>query len=249
MLSAIFITARMKSVRLPRKVTKPICGIPMIIHLINRLKLSKTCPQIIMCTSANPDDQILADIAEQKGIACFRGSEDDVLERLSGAAKKYNVEQIISCTADNPFVDPIYIDMLFNYHLAQKNDYTKVNGLPWGVFSYAISQSALIKACKIKAETNTEVWGGYFTQSGIFKCGVFQVEDEFFRKPNIRLTVDTPEDFKLICEIFKRLYIQGKVFSLREILELLKKEPQLLDINKNIRQKQAIPVRLKDNPN
>lgn len=83
------------------------------------------------------------------------------------AAEKFGGQTLISCTADNPFVDPVYIDKLIDFHLSNGNDFSNISGLPFGTFSYALSYPAMLKACEIKKEVDTEVWGGYFTQTGL----------------------------------------------------------------------------------
>lgn len=246
MKTAITITARMKSVRLPKKVMLEIKGVPMIVHLIRRLKLAQRPDTVIMCTSTNPQDDVLVDVAAQEGIDCFRGSEDDVLDRLMNACRAFDVDLISSCTADNPFIDPVYIDKLLEYHVSQGNDYTCIDGLPFGTFTYAVTYPALAKACEIKAAEDTEVWGGYFTQTGQFKTGVFQVADPAVRRPDLRLTVDVPEDFELVTRIFDELYEgDGDIFSLADIVALLDSRPDLRAINAQIEQKSAKSIRLK----
>lgn len=249
MKTAIFITARMKSERLPKKVTKKIIDKPIIVHLIDRLKLSKRANFVAICTSTSPEDDILAEISQKEGIGCFRGSELDVLERLRDAARVFMVDLVISCTADNPFVDPVYIDKLIDFHIKNNNDYSKIDGLPFGTFSYAVSSLALEKVCEIKAEEDTEVWGDYFVTTGLFKNGTLYVEDDFLRKPYIRLTVDYPEDFELVTKIFENLYIPGEVFSLRDILKFLEDNPELLEINSRVAQKPGKPIKLKSGVN
>lgn len=244
--SAILVTARLKSTRLPLKAIKPIMGRPMICHLLDRLKQAKIPDKIIICTSVNPQDDPLETIANEESVLCFRGDPDDVLSRIKEAANTYGVNVVISCTADNPFVDPIYIDKLLEFHLKNGNDYSSVNGLPFGTFSYAVSSQALNYACKIKNETNTEVWGPYFTQTGKFKTGVLDILDSHLKYPNFRLTVDTPEDFELVCKVFDALYDEGRVFSLSEIVNLLIEKPELSKINSNIIQKSFKPISIQE---
>ena len=126
MKSAILITARLKSTRLPKKITKLIHGKPMIKHMLDRLKLAKNTSKIIICTSTVTQDDPLEKIAEQEKVSCYRGDADDVLLRLTSAAEKFNIETVINCTADNPFVDPLYIDKLYEYHIKEKNEFTKI---------------------------------------------------------------------------------------------------------------------------
>ena len=242
---AILITARLKSSRLPRKIVKPILGRQMICHMIDRLKLAKRPQQIIICTSTLDQDDPLEEIAAQESVYCYRGHPDDVLLRLTNAAHHFGVDIVVNCTADNPFVDPEYIDRLVDFHLKQRNDFSRVEGLPFGTFAYALFYPSMVRACDIKDETDTEAWGSYFTQTGLFKVGRLHVTDPEIMRPNLRLTVDTPEDFELISKIFDALYVEGRVFSLREIVRLCDNHPELTEINANVVQKVGKPIRLK----
>ena len=242
---AILITARLKSTRLRMKVIKPIMGRPMIGYMLDRLKLAKKPEKIIICTSRVSQDDPLEEIAEKEAVLCFRGHADDVLLRLTEASKQFGVDVIISCTADNPFVDPVYIDRLADFHIKEGNDYSNVRGLPFGTFSYALSRDAMIKACEIKATEDTEFWVGYFTKTGMFKVGTFDVEDPEIKRPELRLTVDTQEDFDVITAICSALHKKNKNFSLHEIVSYCDNHPGLMDINKRIEQKSAKSIYLK----
>lgn len=244
----ILITARLKSTRLPEKAVKLIKGRPMICHLIDRLKMAQKADGIVLCTSPVAQDDPLVEIAQKENIEYFRGDPDDVLLRLTMAAKKFGGRTIISCTADNPFVDPGYIDQLIEYHRTNNNDFSNIEGLPFGTFSYALSYPAMVRACEIKQEADTEVWGGYFTKTGIFKCGILKVTDESVRRPELRLTVDTPEDFELIYQIFESLYDKDRLFSLKKIVELCDKNSALSAINKKVEQKPGKEIKYSLNP-
>ncbi len=243
--SAILITARLKSTRLPMKVIKPIMGRPMICHMIDRLKTAGIPEGIIICTSPLEQDDPLVETAFREGIFCYRGHPDDVLARLTGAAREFGLDRVISCTADNPFVDPVYIDRLLEFQSQHNYDYARVEGLPWGTFSYAVSRRAMERACEIKTNSDTEVWGGYFTETGEFSCGVLHVNDPDLFWPDLRLTVDTPEDFDLISRIFSELYSPGKIFSLREILQVCRRRPDLVAINSHVKQKPGLKISFK----
>jgi len=243
--TAILITARLKSTRLPFKVIKPIMNKPMIVHMLDRLKLAQRPEVIIICTSPVDQDNPLVEIANEQGVQYFRGDPEDVLFRLYSAAMEFDIDLVINCTADNPFVDPHYIDMLYDHHIKQGNDFTKIDGLPWGTFSYAINRSALKEACELKAEKDTEVWHGYFMETNRFKWSALEVVDEAVLWPDLRLTVDTPEDFELVTRIFEELYVPGEVFSLVDIVDLCRRKPELPAINMTIEQKAGIPIKLK----
>ncbi|MCI5116450.1 MAG: hypothetical protein D3920_03640 [Candidatus Electrothrix sp. AW2] len=245
MKTAILITARLKSTRLKEKALKSIMGRPMLAHMIERLRLASRPAQIIICTSTVAQDDRLCNLAEGEGVEHFRGDPDDVLQRMLDAAHYFQVDTIVSCTADNPFVDPVYIDKLVDFHLSEGNDFSMSEGLPFGTFAYILKREAVEQACRIKDTIDTEVWGGYFTDTGLFKCGTLTVTDSAIRCPELRLTVDTQEDFTLIAEVFKRLFVSGKVFKLKEIVELCKNNPDLLEINNEIQQQPGSPIKIK----
>jgi spore coat polysaccharide biosynthesis protein SpsF len=251
--SAIFITVRMKSSRLPRKALLDIGGKPVIEHLIDRLKLAKSPDLIVLCTSTHPDDAVLVDVARKNHIESFRGSQDDKLDRYLNAARRYNVDFIVVTEGDNIFYERDIIDGVIELHLRAKADYISCPGLPLGTAPHGIKVEALEKVCQIKSEKDTEVWGGYFTGSGLFKVEYLEVPAEL-RHPEIRMTLDYPEDYEFIKAIFDRLYSPGKVFSLRDILSLLRDNPELMDINRKMQEayiehlKKSAPVGFKDTP-
>lgn len=227
------------------KVIKPIHGRPMIKHMLDRLKLAKYPEEIIICTSLVAEDDPLEEIAKQEGVKCFRGHPDDVIVRLTNAAKKHKVDLVINCTADNPFVDPEYIDYLVDFHIKNNNEFSKIEGLPFGTFCYALNPKAMDRVCKIKDEVDTEVWHGYFMDTGQFKWGKLMVEDPKVYWPDLRLTVDTPEDFQLVTRIFDELYDGNTVFPLCDIVSLCQRNPELIKINSKIKQKPALPIKVK----
>jgi len=238
MKTAVTITVRMKSKRLPRKAMKALVGKPMIGHLIDRLKYAKLSDEIILCTSTNVQDNILVEVAKGSNIKWFQGDEMDVLTRLLDAAKKYKIEFIVSTTGDNPLTDPHYIDGVIKKFEETDADYITCLDLPLGAFSYGVKVQALEKVVELKKEWDTEIWGMYFTKSNLFKIEKVEVESQV-RHPEIRLTIDTLEDFRFMEEIYGRLYREGELIELVDVINLLKEKPMLMEINKNITQRKA----------
>jgi N,N'-diacetyllegionaminate synthase len=236
--AGIFITARLKSKRLPLKVIKPILGKPMIEWMIDRLKHCGIDP-IVMMTSTNPQDDPLIEIAKKNGIPYFRGSEDDVLIRIRDCARQFDVDLIASVTADDPFKEPILIEEMIRRYVSKGFDFCEVDGVPNGCESYVISRSAIEKACEIKAASDTEIWGPYFKEAGVFKCDVLKVTDPRIQRPQYRITVDTPEDFELVSKIFEILTRKKDYFNIFDICQLLDENPDMVAINAHIQQRKA----------
>lgn len=244
MRTAVTITVRMKSVRLPKKVTKMLVGKTIIGHLIERVKRAEFPNEIILCTSTNPQDDILVKIAKKNNIRCFRGDEIDVFKRLYEAAKKHKLDFIVSTTGDNPLTDPYYIDKIIEKFKKTNADYITCLDLPWGTFSYGVKVKAMEKVLKLKKEEDTEVWGQYFTKSNLFKIEKVDI-DEALKNSNLRLTVDTPEDFEFMEKIYSELYPRNNAFTLLDVIELVEEKPELKKLMRKFSKK--LPTQLTPN--
>ena len=232
--SAVFLSIREKATRLPKKVLLKIAHRAVTGHLIDRLKTARLPDLLIMTTSTHPDDLVLADIAEKCDIPCFRGSEDDKLDRYLQAAHAHDVDFMVIVDGDDILCDPGYIDRVILKHLKTSADYVYCKGLPLGVGSSGFTIEALEKVCQIKTQTDTEVWGGYFTQTGLFHVECVEVQEELLRRPDVRMTLDYKEDFQFFNRIFEELYVPGGVFTLEEIMKLLKRRPDITRINQGV---------------
>src|ERR1017187_2162462 len=100
------IQARMGSNRLPGKSLAEIENRPMLWHVIQRVKRATLVDRVVVATSTNTDDDVIADMCRQNGITCYRGSEQDVLDRYYLAARGEKASQIVRITADCPLIDP-----------------------------------------------------------------------------------------------------------------------------------------------
>ena len=227
------ITARLKSTRLPEKLLRDVCGRPILAHMLDRLKLAKRVDQLIICMSINPDDDRLVDLAKSEGVAYFRGDEDDVLKRLYDAAVAYELDYILNITADCPFVDPMYADRIVAAFEKTNADLIRALDLPHGAYSYGIKPAGLKTVLDIKDDRNTEVWGRYFTDTDLFEVYDLPIGKSLHRQPDLRMTLDYPEDLEFCRAVFTELYRPGEVFGLDEILHLLREHPEIVDINRH----------------
>ncbi len=230
----VTITARMKSKRLPLKVMRYIKGKPMIEHQIDRIKLAKLPSKVVMCTSINPQDNVLIDVAEKKKIPWIRGSKKDVLKRLYRAAEKHSADYVISVTADNPLVDEKYIDKMIETFKKTKADYISCMHLPLGVYPFGFKVKALEKVLNSKDENDTECWGKFFEENKKFKIIEMEVEPEM-NHPELRLTVDYPQDLDLIKKIFDKFYVDKNNFEIKKVIEYLLKNKDIRKINAGIK--------------
>ena len=224
------ITGRLKSTRLPKKLLLEIKGKPILSHMIDRIKMSRSIDEIVICTSSEEQDLPLLELSNKNHVKCYRGDPDDVLKRLLDAADHYNLDYILNITADCPFVDPVYADLIYEKFIETNADLIRQLDLPHGAFSYGIKVSALREVNKLKNSSDTEVWGRYFTDTGQFKVIDLDVANSFHKRPGLRMTLDYPEDFEFFKRVFDELY-DGRVFTLDQILKLLDDNPEIKAIN------------------
>jgi len=235
------IQARMSSTRLPGKVLKNICGKPMLWHMLNRLKFSKKIDDIILAIPNLAQNNKLKDIAKEFKLHCFRGSEEDVLDRYYKAAVKFGGDVIVRLTSDCPLIDPRLTDRIIEEHLLADVDYTSggnKGSFPRGLDTEVFSFDALKRAYEeAKQDYEREHVTPYIYQHPeLFKLQFIEASGKL-RQPDLRLTVDTEEDLKLIREIFTRLYRDDQIFYAEDIIDLLDRHPGLVAINAHIRQK------------
>ncbi|WKZ71065.1 MAG: hypothetical protein QY331_07345 [Melioribacteraceae bacterium] len=228
------ITARLKSTRLPNKLILKIFDREIIRWMIDRLKLSDQLHNIIICTSLNSQDDPLEKIALEEGINCFRGSEEDVLKRLLDAALLFNLDYIVNVTADCPLVSFEYISEIIKEFKKSEADLIRCLDLPHGLFSYGIKINALSKVCEIKSSNSTEVWGKYFTDTGLFNV-VDLVIPETLKRSNYRLTLDYQEDYDFFMAIFNYFGLDTYKKGISEIISFLDEHQEVVEINKNCR--------------
>jgi len=231
MKKAIFITVRNGSTRLPGKAQLLIEGVSTIEYLIDRMKYSKKADCIILCTTENTSDDNLIEIAKQKNIFYFRGSEEDKLERWRGAAEKFKIGFFCTADGDDTFCEPLLIDLAFEQFEKKNSDFIKDGGLITGAFTYGISVTALKKVCEIKDSEETEMMWVYFTDTGLFKVENLENVPEKYYRNDIRMTLDYEEDLSFFREVAQRGNKSKVYLDLEEIIDIIDKEPKLKEIN------------------
>jgi len=225
------ITARLKSTRLPRKILLEVGGRPFLSHMIHRLRKASSVDEIVICTSANPQDDPLEDLAAAEGVSCFRGDEEDVVRRLADACEARGLDYALNITADCPLVDPGYADRIAEEFERTGADLIRSFGLPHGAFSYGLKPAALKRVVEIKDSTRTEVWGRYFTDTDLFEVRDLPIEDRH-RWPDLRMTLDYPEDYEFFKALWSGMPAPPQDAALEEILGFLREHPEIIEINR-----------------
>lgn len=249
---ALVLSIREKSTRLPGKVLKELHEQTVTEHLIDRMKMAQNADMIVIGTSDDPRDAVFGTIAKKKGICVFFGDQDDKLLRYYQICNHFNLDGVVIVDGDDILCFPEIMNK--NVEL-MKNGIDEVifwRNLPLGAASSALSKKALEKVLELKAESDTEVWGGYFLNSDKFKVRIMDFDDPILNHPEIRMTLDYQEDFDFLRCIFDDLCTHNKQFTSFDLMKyIVNDNPKLIEMTNGAQLKyeehikNAKPVRFK----
>ena len=239
------IQARTSSSRLPRKVLKSLpygSDTCVLQQVIRRVSKSKLIDQVIIATSINDEDQEIVDVAKKENIAYYCGSLDNVLERYYGAANQNNLDVIVRITSDCPCIDADVIDDIIQSHLDLNADYTSNSikesfprGIDVEVINFNVLKKAYVEASE-KYEKEHVTPFIYKSHPDEFNINIYVGDED---NSHIRITLDTPQDYSLLCCVYDNLYDKDNFFTLDDILELFNEKPWIKSINEDIIQKKV----------
>jgi spore coat polysaccharide biosynthesis protein SpsF len=235
------IQSRMGSTRLPGKVLLDLAGEPMLTRIVNRVQRAETVNSIVIATTPSQADESILHLCTLKNWHCFRGSENDVLDRYYQAAKKHHADVIVRITADCPLIEPTVIDQVVQSFLEcqPEVDYasnilsprTFPRGLDTEVFSFAALEKTWQQAMGDPG-WREHVTSYIYSHPDQFHLRRFTSQVDY---SHLRWTVDTPEDLAFVRNVYE--YFRNDEFSWRDVLSLLELHPEWLEINRHIEQK------------
>lgn len=233
---------RMGSTRLPGKAMRPLAGLPLAVHVINRLKAPGCFARIVLAFPDQPEDKIFFALAREHGVDAWAGPRDDVLARFIGALDAFPGEPVVRLCGDNPLLATELAPALIVAHAAAGADRTIMAGLPLGCGFEVLSPAALRRAqLEATAPHQREHVTPYLYENpGLFRLLTVPPPREFHPQP--RLTIDTPEDLALAERIYAELWRPGTVIAIDDALALLARHPEWLELNAHVRQKPPTSV-------
>lgn len=229
------VQARLGSTRLPRKVLKKIGGKTIIEIITERLRGANYIDGIVLAVPSNEINDPLAHEGRHLGLKVFRGTEVDILSRLLGAAQLSDAEAVVRITADCPFVEPGIVDQLTRVFKKDpaRYDYlgnilkrTYPDGLDVEIFTVSLLKK--LKRC-LKTPSERELISTYVKANWPL-ARIYNLRSKR-NLSSIRLTLDYPEDLQLLSLIYTRLHRPGTIFRLKDILDFIEKNPNILKIN------------------
>jgi len=241
------IPARMTSSRLPGKVMLDICGKPALQRMIERVRASKLIDGIVIAITTNPQDDELEDFCLNNNVEYFRGSENNVLERLIGAAKFTNTDIVVEMTSDCPLIYYLHIDYLIDLHMKSYPEYDlttniQIRSFPRGFDIRIVNIETLERSFKeIDNQPDFEhalTWI-YLNPKGKINYKVQNWEAPAGQnRPDLEITLDTESDWKLINWIYgfeKQGY--NMTLTCQEVINLINTYPNEYNEVKKIKRK------------
>jgi len=237
-----FVQARVGSSRLPNKILLPFYNGKNILELLIEKLQQVRHTGVLIATSKNPDCDPIEDIASQHGVLCFRGSEDDVLQRFLDAAEVHHVDQLIRVCSDNPFLDLHGLQELVDKASEAPVDYASfnINGTPsilthYGFWTEYTTREALLKAKEMAKGDHyyhEHLTSYLYTHPDMFRIKWLDVPSTILTHQDIRLTIDTEEDFKTAQSIYQEVCSNNPYPTLDELTAYLDQHQEMYDVMK-----------------
>ncbi|KAF6243996.1 hypothetical protein C6988_00885 [Nitrosopumilus sp. b1] len=229
------IQARMASSRLPSKIMQDILGKPLILHIYERLRKIPQLSQVVLATTNQDSDEPLQKFAIKEKISFYAGSVNDILDRLYNTGNKFKCDFMLKINADCPLIDTKLIEegikkvMLENKKIDLLTNCV-TDTFPEGM-QFAIFNFDTIK--KLNDSVKEPFWREYIFRYFIEnknKFNIINIENQTDLS-SLRWTVDYKEDLEFVKKIYENLYPRDPFFGMIDILDFLKKNPQISAIN------------------
>ena len=231
--------ARMGSSRLPGKVLASVAGQPMLALIIKRVLPARYIAQLVVATTQLPQDDTIEALMNDLGIPCFRGAEEDCLDRYYQAARQFEAEIVVRLTGDNPLVDSVFVDWVVRQYLSADPPYDYVDSTLSKTFPVGLSVEVFsFEALAIAWREDTNTWWRKHVTPFIHRHPnrfhvLHLVNPQDYS--HMRWTVDTPEDLAFVRCIYD--HFGHDRFSWREVLAVLEQHPGWLEINQHVQQR------------
>lgn len=232
------IEARMTSSRLPQKVLLPASGIPMLQHLVNRLRAVPSLDGIVLATTINATDDPLEAFAKKMGISYYRGSEEDVMSRVIGAASSVQADLVVEITGDCPIIDPQIVEQTIRMYYANPSDYVSNNHIrsyPDGMDAQVFLLETLKRSASLTDDLldHEHVTLHIRNNPKIFTHTHLVAPPEL-HWPELGLTLDEPADYQLIQQIIEYFGTTNPLFTCLDVIKLLRERPEWVAINQEV---------------
>lgn len=232
------IEARMTSSRLPGKVLLQAAGRPMLEHLVRRLGAAPSLDGIVLATTVNAADNVLEEFADRIGIGCYRGSEEDVMARVIGAAESAGADTVVEITGDCPIIDPQIVEQTIRMFRAHQADYVSnahIRSYPDGMDTQVFRLHTLQRSAAMTDDAldHEHVTLHIRNHPEIFSH-VHLVAPPEIHWPELGLTLDEPQDYELLKKIIEHFEPANSLFSCLDVVRLLRQKQDWAALNQAV---------------
>lgn len=231
----------MTSSRLPGKVLMPALGQPMLHHLVARLRAVPSIDEIVLATTTNVTDEPLVEFANKENIRVFRGSENDVMARVIGAAEFAGADVIVEITGDCPIIDPDIVEQtirMFKVHNAAYVSNGLARSYPDGMDTQVFSLGSLKRSAAMTDDPLDH------EHVSLFMCKhpelfphLNLIAPPSLHWPELGLTLDEPADYELIKRIIEYFGESKPLFGCLDAIRVLHEKPEWVEINRAVERK------------
>lgn len=225
------VVCRMKSKRLPKKALQKVGGLTSIELCVKNTLQFENVNRVVLATSLHQDDEVLKDYTYSPAVDFFRGSEDDVIDRLIGIADKYSLDVIIRVTGDSPFRSNEVLQLLLKSHFEKGADYTAARNAALGTNTEIINVEALRKVIRLfNGAPHSEYMSYYFKNNpDYFSLNIVTLPEQFVN--SFRLTLDYEEDLQLFRAIEEKFNYTQNDFDTFQLFRFLHENPKIAGLN------------------
>jgi spore coat polysaccharide biosynthesis protein SpsF len=232
------IQARIGSTRLPGKVLVDLGGATVLARVVHRLERSQQITKMVVATTSVPADEVIVSECERLQVSCFRGSEDDVLDRYYQAARSYTADAVLRITSDCPLIDPELVDETVRVFRNEHADYASnvsPRTYPRGLDAEVMTSSALERAWREAREPyeREHVTPYLYEHPKSFRLASVRGDVDY---SHYRWTLDTPGDLELLRAVYSRFHNRDD-FHWQDVIALMEREPELAELNSQVLQK------------
>ncbi|MED0670804.1 glycosyltransferase family protein [Aneurinibacillus aneurinilyticus] len=241
MKTILIIQARMGSSRLPGKILKPLGDTVELDYVVSRCRQVQGVDDVIVATSVLSQDDEVEVWCRKQGVTCYRGSEDDVLDRYYSCARTYRPDYVIRVTADCPFIDYQLGSEMVETMKCSPCDIVMLEGeLPRGLAMEIVSFAALEYMHTHGNEERHREHVTYYAYEypERFRTVTLAVPNEI-RHPQLRITLDTKEDYAMLTAVAEE-FKGDMLVPAKRVVQYLLNHPDIAAINAHVEQKPVI---------
>lgn len=239
MRTVAIIQARMGSTRLPGKVLMPLADEPALKRVVQRVGAAHGLNEVVVATTTARADDAIVELCEREKFSVYRGSEEDVLSRYYEAARRFKADIVVRVSSDCPLFDPeILGEMLGRFEPDYLNNFqrrTFPRGFEAEVFTFASLETSQQEATQPYEREHVTPF--IYQHPDRFKLHCFEGQSGAEDLTALRWTLDTAADYEMISAIYNELAGPGKSFSTADVLNLLRRRPELTKINAHVEQR------------